>query len=202
MATTSLEESKCTNYPMVGCYTYSGIWSESSLDPWWQTIGAMEISDLIVYLQWVGPAKLQLMMSNSLAVFCQTLYSKFHCLNYTHNLNTKSYWNTLKPCIWNVYLSFCSGFGKVSTSVTAGNIEGVITSLIAGVQPSLHYEGVGGTPVHGDIWNKQTVQVPWDPPATGTCIRKEETNSYLFTEELVYTLHYCNGQLPRAEMQI
>jgi len=44
-----------------------------------------------------------------------------------------------------VYLSLCSGFGKVSTSVTAGN---------SGVQPSLHYEDVGGTPVHGDIWNE------------------------------------------------
>ena len=150
MATTSQEGSRSTNYPMVGCYTYTGIWSESSLDPWWQTIGAK-----IVF--------------------------KFHCLNYTHNLNTKPYLNTLKHCIWNVYLSFCSGFGKVSTSVTAGNIEGVVTSLITGVWPSLHCEGVGGTPVHGDIWNKQTVQVPWDPPATGTCICKEETNSYLFT---------------------
>jgi len=77
----------------------------------------------------------------------------------------------LKHCIWNVYLSLCSGFGKVSTSVTASNIEGVITSLIAGVQPSLHYEGVGGTPVHGDIRNEQTIQVPRDPPASGTCIR-------------------------------
>ena len=63
-------------------------------------------------------------------------------------------WKILKPCIWNVYLSLCSGFGKVSTSVTAGNIEGMITSLISGVQPSLHYEGVGDTPVHGDIWNE------------------------------------------------
>ena len=60
----------------------------------------------------------------------------------------------------NVYLSFCSGFGKVSTSLTARYVEGVVASLVAGVQPSLHNEGVGSTSVHGDIRNEQTVQVP------------------------------------------
>ena len=69
--------------------------------------------------------------------------------------------------MWNGYLFLSSGFGKVSTSVTASNIEGVITSLIAGAQPSIHYDGVGDTPVHGDIGNEQTIQIP---QATGTCI--------------------------------
>ena len=59
-----------------------------------------------------------------------------------------------------MYLSLCSGFGKVSTSVAARYVEGVVASLVAGVQPSLHNEGVGGTPVHGDIRNEQTIQVP------------------------------------------